>query len=306
VDVKRLEIFLKILETKSLSKAAAALGLAQPTISASLKTLEDSIGYKLFDRTPRSVKPLPQAMILAPYARCVLETLGEAAWALGSHGAKESLVVGASSIPAMAIMPEALRAFKSIYPNVHIKLKSGESESIIRRMKDGEFEIGLVGLRHVSPELSTEIIAHDNLCLVANAEMCERMGSIPATFEDMADWPLIMREDGSGTKAAFLKAFAKRQALLPKLKIAAEVEGLWPALALARAGLGAVIISGLASGAPWLLNGMRVIPLEFMGHGRNFYLIRRKSYRPSPLMKEFIKTIKSLSITEGRPSYSLV
>jgi len=39
---------------------------------------------------------------------------------------------------------------------------------------------------------------------------------------------------------------------------------------------------------------MRLIPLKFLGAGRNFYLIRRNSYRPSPLMREFIKTLKSL------------
>jgi DNA-binding transcriptional LysR family regulator len=302
MDVKRLEIFLKILETKSLSKTAAALGLAQPSVSASLKTLEDSIGYKLFDRTPRAVKPLPQALILAPYARRVLETLGEAAWALGSQGGgpKESLVVGASSLPAMTIAPEALKAFKSLYPNVHIKLKAGESESVIRRVNDGEFDIGLVGLRHLSPELRTEIIAHDDLCLLAAGGMCDRLGSPPASLEEIADWPLIMREDGSGTKAAFLKAFAKRPDLLPKLSIAAEVEGLLPALALARAGLGAVIISGLAAYASWILSEMRLIPLDFLGIGRNFYLVRRKSNRPSPLMKEFIRTVKSLPAHGGK------
>ncbi len=297
MDVKRLEIFIKILETKSLSKTAAAFGMAQPSVSASLKTLEDSIGYKLFDRTPRSVKPLPQALILAPYARSVLETLGEAAWALGSQsgGPKESLVVGASSLPAMAILPEALSAFTSMYPNVHIKLKAGESESVIRRVNDGELDIGLVGLRHVSPELGTEIIAHDDLSLLATEAMCERLGSRPTTLEEITGWPLIMREDGSGTKAAFLKAFAKRPDLLPKLTIAAEVEGLLPALALARAGLGAAVISGLAARAPWILPGMKLVPLDFMGGGRNFYLIRRKSQPPSPVVKEFVRTIKRLS-----------
>ena len=302
MDVKRLEIFLKILETKSISKTAAACGMAQPSVSASLKTLEDSIGYKLFDRTPRAVKPLPQALILAPYARSVLETLSEAAWALGSQsgGPKESLAVGASSIPAMAILPEALAAFKSIYPNVHIKLKAGESENIIRRVTDGEFDVGLVGLRHVSPDLSTEIIAHDDLSLLATDEMCDRMGSRPETLEAVADWPLIMREDGSGTKTAFLKAFAKRPELLSKLTVAAEVEGLLPALALARAGLGAVIISGLAARAAWLFNGMRLISLNFMGAGRNFYIIRRKSNQPSPVVKEFIKTIKKLPVNNDK------
>lgn len=295
MDIKRLEIFLKILESKSLSKTAAALGMAQPSISAALKALEDALGHRLFDRTPRSVKALPEALILAPYARRVLETLGEAAWALGSRtgGPRESLAVGASSVPAAAIVPPALRSFKALYPKAHIKLKTGESENIIERVRDGEFDIGLVGLRHISPELSGEIIAHDELGLLAAGELCEAMGAPPQSLEDIAAWPLIMREDGSGTKAAFLKAFAKRPDLLPQLNIAAEAFGLFPALSLARAGLGAVVISGLTGRAPWLLEGMKLMPLKFMGGGRNFYLIRRKAHKPSPLLKALINIIKT-------------
>ncbi len=232
MDVKRLEIFLKILETRSLSKTAAAFGMAQPSVSASLKTLEDSIGCKLFDRTPRAVRPLPQALILAPYARSVMETLSEATWALGSQsgGPRESLVVGASSLPSMSIIPQALTAFKSLYPNVHIKLKAGESENIIRRLIDGEIDLGLVGLKHASNELTAEVIAGDRLCLLAAGPLCEKMGRPPQNIEELLDWPLIMREDGSGTKAAFLKFFAKNPDFLSKLNIAADVEGLLQAL----------------------------------------------------------------------------
>lgn len=295
MDVKRLEIFLKIFETKSLSKTATAFGMAQPSISASLKTLEDSIGYKLFDRTPRSVKPLPQALILAPYARKVLETISEAAWALGSQsgGPKENLVVGASSIPAMAIIPDVLQIFKSNYPKVNVKLKSGESENIINRVLNDEFDIGLVGLRQTSPDLSAEVIAHDLICLLATDEMCACIGRKPENIEDITDWPLIMREDGSGTKVAFLNAIGKRPDLLPRLNITAEVEGLLQALTLARAGLGAMVISSLAARATWLLNGMKLIPLNFMGTGRKFYLVRRKSHQLSHVAKEFIKIVRN-------------
>lgn len=294
MDIKRLEIFLKIMETKSLSKTAAAFDMAQPSVTSSLKTLEESIGYKLFDRTPRAVKPLPEALILLPYARNIVDTLSEATWALGSQGGpRESLVVGASSLPAATVMPEALRVFKSIYPNIHLKLRAGESENIIRRVTDGEFDAGLIGLRHISPDLTSEKIAHDELCLLATAEMCEQRGS-PQSLEELANWPLIMREDGSGTKAAFLKGFSKRLDLLTRLNIFVEVEGLLPALALARVGLGAMVISSLAARSAWLLDGMRLLRLNFMGPGRNFYLIRRKPGQSSPALREFVKIIKNL------------
>ncbi len=296
MDSRRLEIFLKILETRSLSKTAAALGMAQPSVSASLKALEDSLGQKLFERTPRSVKALPQAYVLESYARSVLDTLAEAAWALGSQsgGPKEALTIGASSMPALVFMPEVLAAFNARYPNVDIKLKTGKSQSILRRISDGEFDLGVVGERHAVPELSSTAIATDQLCLLATAELVESVGRLPEKLEDLVSWPLIMRDDGSGTKAFFLKAFSKRTDLAAQLTVVAEAEGLLPTLALARSGMGAVIISSLVARAPWLLSSMRLIPLPFMGSERKFYLVRGKSRQLSPAAKELVGIIKNV------------
>ncbi|MDR0355639.1 MAG: LysR family transcriptional regulator [Deltaproteobacteria bacterium] len=293
MDVKRFEIFLKILETKNFSEAAAALGMAQPSVSSSLKALEEALGCKLFDRTSRWVKPLHKAYALAPYARKMVDTLDEANLALSrAEGPKESLTVGASSAPALAIIPEALSRFSADFPEALLKLKAGKSEDIIRRVIDGEFDVGLVGLPPASPYLNQEIIASDAVCLLAPEEMLRDAKAPPASLDDLADWSLIMREDGSGTKAAFLKAFAKRPDLLARLKIVAEVEGLLPALTLARAGLGAVVASSLSERAAWLIKDLKIIPLDFLGLGRYFYLITRKHHKLSPLAKAFIKTVK--------------
>ncbi len=50
--------------------------------------------------------------------------------------------------------------------------------------------------------------------------------------------------------------------------------------------------------APWLVEGLKRIPLDFMGGGRNFYLIRRKSHKPSPLLKAFIGIVK-MNVSKG-------
>jgi DNA-binding transcriptional LysR family regulator len=82
MDRKKLEIFLKLLDTRSFSLTAQFFGLSQPTVSQHLKSLEEFLGQKLFERTPRRVKALPAAMVLAPYAIKIVETAGQAAWAV--------------------------------------------------------------------------------------------------------------------------------------------------------------------------------------------------------------------------------
>lgn len=110
----------------------------------------------------------------------------------------------------------------------------------------------MVGLRYVSPDLNSTTLASDHLCLLAADEVFDQVGTVPHSLEALASWPLIMREDGSGTKTAFLKAFSKRPDLVANLHIVAEVEGLLPALGLARAGVGVAVISQQYDGAGFL------------------------------------------------------
>lgn len=295
MDIRRLEIFLKVLETRSLSKTATALGLTQPTVSTNLKTLEEALGHKLFERTSRTVTPLPNAAILEPYAKTIIETAGEAVWALnGRGGAKETLTVGVSSVPAMALLPRAAKEFASAHPHTVLKVKTGESSAIIRRVADGEVEIGVVGLRQENPALVGTVVARDRMALLASRALVAAMGSLPKTPEDLAGWPLILREEGSGTRAAFLDMLSRRPELAARLRIVAETGDIVSAIALAKTGLGATPISSLLCGGGHFTDDLTVIPLGFLSHARSFHCIRPRLFPLSPAAKGLMKIIKKV------------
>ena len=295
MDIRRLEIFLKLLDTRSFSKTAAAFGLTQPSVSASLKALEDSLGQKLFERTPRSVKALPAAEILAPYALSIIETAGRAAWAVSRQltNPKEKLALGASTVPSLAFLPPALAEFGQKYPNVAIKLSTGQSGGIARKVADGELDLAVVGAPSENPELLSRPIARDRLVFLASEALAGDIGPLPTSLEDIVSWPLVLREDGSGTKAAFLAAFGEKAgALLSQLNIRAEVEGQEAALALVRASFGATICSSL------LLDqietgSLLTARLDFFG-SRSFYLLRRKSSPGSPAVTALTEIIRKI------------
>ena len=294
MDIRRLEIFLKVLETRSLSKTATALGLTQPTVSTNLKMLEESLGHKLFARTSRTVTPLPQAIILEPYAKTIIEAVGEAAWALGGHdgGIKETLTIGVSSVPSIVILPRAATEYTSAYPHVALKVKTGESSAIIRRVIDGEVEIGIVGLRQENPSLVGTVVARDRMALLASRALIAAVGSLPKTPDDLIKWPLIMREEGSGTRTAFLDMLSKRPGLASRLRIVAETEGIVAAIALARTGIGATPVSSLLCDGGYLTNDLTVVPLDFLPHSRSFHCIRSRHFPLSPAARELIKMVK--------------
>ncbi len=321
MDIRRLEIFLKLLDTRSFSKTAAALGLTQPSVSASLKALEESLGQKLFERTPRAVTPLSAARVLAPYALNIVETMGRAAWAVGHQLAnpREKLALGASSVPALVFIPPALAAFRRQYPGVLIKLQTGQSHGIARKVADGELDLALVGAPPENEELRSDPFARDQLVLLAAESLAAEVGPPPRTVEDLLAWPLILREEGSGTRAAFLSALGEEAGRLAgRMDIRAEVEGLGPALALVRAAFGATVISNLllprkaeakkSSSRPSQSNGgsgavpsdpsgildlrgLTAMPLDFFGR-RQLYLIQRRTARPSPALAALIGLLK--------------
>ncbi len=304
MDTRRLEIFLKLLETRSFSKTAAALDLTQPSVSASLKVLEEAVGQKLFERTPRAVKPLPAAETLAPFALNIVETVGRAVWAVGHQleGAREKLTVGASSVPAMVFLPPALAAYGRQYPNVLIKVKAGQSQGVARKVADGELDLGLVGAPPENEELVKTVFGRDQLALLASRSMADEIGPPPATVEDLSAWPLIMREEGSGTRSALLAALGEGGGdLAGRMNIRAEVEGLGPALALTRASFGAAVISDLLP--PVIdLSGLVVMPLPFL-RGRRFHLIRRKTRRVSPAVEALLNILNRQKGMKNSPGH---
>ncbi|MDR2140547.1 MAG: LysR family transcriptional regulator [Deltaproteobacteria bacterium] len=276
MDIKRLEIFLKLLDTRSFSLTAQFFGLSQPTVSQNIKSLEEFLGQKLFERTPRRVKALPAALVLAPYAIKIVETAGQAAWAVNRQMAvaQDKLAVGASSVPSMVLVPPAVEVFSQRYPRVFLTLTSGHSREIVRLVLDGDLDLGLVGtVVSESEKIWVRPYATDRLVLVASSELVAKMGSRPRTPADLANWPLILREDGSGTRAAFLSSLGDD---VSRFRFKAEVDGLGPTITLVRAAFGAAVVSNLIL-STMDMTDLVAWPLEF-GPCRRFFLIRRKDH----------------------------
>ena len=85
MDLKTLEVFCRIVELKSFTRAAEAVSLTQPTVSGHIKDLEDELGLRLLDRAGRAVTPTRAGAILHTYARRILGLRAEAERAIREH-----------------------------------------------------------------------------------------------------------------------------------------------------------------------------------------------------------------------------
>ena len=167
MDLRRLEIFCKVVELKSFTKAAEAVSLSQPTVSECIRSLEEIIGKKLVDRLGREVLPTQAGQVLYPYACKIMELRQEAMQAIDEHSGKVSgqLLLGAGTIPGTYILPEFIGAFKGKYPLVRINLRISGSRRIAEDLLKGDLEAGVIGAKWNDPSLEWEEIFLDELVL---------------------------------------------------------------------------------------------------------------------------------------------
>jgi DNA-binding transcriptional LysR family regulator len=171
MELRYLEIFCKVLELRSFSKAAGALRLTQPTVSIHIKALEEEFKTRLLDRLGRTVTPTRAGEILYKYARDIVRLKQEAIESLGEFSGKikGALTVGASTIPGEYILPALITRFKKSYPNVAPALKVGDTMDIYNMVIEGAVDVGVVGSQIKDRNIISKRFLEDELILVAQA-----------------------------------------------------------------------------------------------------------------------------------------
>lgn len=293
-DSRKLEAFCRVYEQRSFSRAGEALFLSQPTVSAHVQALEKEAGVKLLDRMGRTVLPTPAGVVLyrhAVKAFAELETAQNEISRLMGDIAGE-LALGASTIPASFLLPDIVVAFVDKYPQVSLKLVVGDSSRTIRGVLEGRLMLGVVGAAEKHADLEFTPIVDDELVLVAAPPLnfIAKRKKVYAV-EEIADWPWIMREEGSGTRKTFEEGLAEAGCKARALNVALDVDSTQAALQYALAGLGVTVTSGLVA-RKYLergeLVGLRVAGLSLE---RKFYVVHNLRRDLFPATVEFASFI---------------
>ena len=210
VDLRQLEIFVKVAELGSFSKAADALFLTQPTVSEHIQSLEDELGVRLLDRLGRGAAVTKGGALLQGYAQRLLALSREARQAMESFQGRMSgeLLVGASTIPGEYILPALIGRFKEKFPDIAITLLIGGSQAVTEWVAEGRAEVGVVGARSGHRGIEFRELLPDDIVLIVGAAHPWH-GRKQVTLEELRAEPLLLRERGSGTRAALEAALTQ-------------------------------------------------------------------------------------------------
>jgi len=286
-DLRQLEIFVKIVDLKSFSKAAKVVFLAQASVSERIATLEKMVGVRLLDRLGREITPTKAGELLYKHAVLLLDMKKTACLEMQEFmGVKRGDIrLGGSTIPGEYILPKILGLFCRKHPSISVKLSVADSVSIESKVLNGGLELGVIGSKTTKKSLICQELWADELVLAVPSKhrwAGREMISVEALFEE----PFIFRERGSGTFKIFdnyLRTAGTRG--VNSLKAIARLGTSTAVKEGIKAGLGVSILSSRALETELDSGVLRTLKVENLSMRRSFYLIRDKRRIASPLCR---------------------
>ena len=209
-DTTRLRLLVEIDRKGSVSAAAQAIGIGQPTASAHLRLLEASAGQRLVERNGRGSRLTEAGRVLARHASEALTTLAVGEEELHALAGLESgtIHIGASSTPGVYVLPGTLACFRRDHPNVRIEVEIASSGEIVERLLAGRVQLALVGEPKVDERVTLEPFLDDEIVGVAKpGTLSLRKGKLRAAA--LGKQTLLVREQTSSTRHLSDQALAE-------------------------------------------------------------------------------------------------
>lgn len=209
LNLNRLRVFYYAAREGGYRRAAEALFITQPAVSQNIKALETYYGVGLFRKVGRSMELTPAGRTLYGFAERIFEAADEADLAIREFARLErgEVRVGTTKIFARYLMPSIVNAFRERYPAVSVSLDEGSSEQMIRSVETLKIDIGVVGRVGYPPRVRSQHFRRVELTLVAGAGH-PFTGRASVRWRDLEGQPLIVREQGSGSRRAITTRLA--------------------------------------------------------------------------------------------------
>jgi molybdate transport repressor ModE-like protein len=200
-DTTRMRLLVEIDRHGTVSAAAAAIGIGQPSASQHLRLLEAAAGQRLVERSGRGSRLTQAGQVLAARAAQALSTLGAAEEELGALAGLQTgtIHLGASTAPGVYLLPDTLGCFRRSYPGVSVEVEVAASDEILARLLAGRVQLALVGASETDERIELEPFLEDELVGVAKPGLAPlRNGKLAPAH--LAKFLLLSREPGSSSQ----------------------------------------------------------------------------------------------------------
>lgn len=253
--ISRYRIFCKVIETKSFTRTAEALGYSQSAVSQTVKTLEAETGTCLIDRRKDGIRLTEDGEQYFPYFQQIYRAeLALEQKEMEMKGLENSIIrIGTFTSVSRNLLPGLMEQFKKEYPGVQFVLQQGEYTSIAQWVQEGSIDFGFINAEAV-PGMEVCTLYRDEMVAVLpkNHPLTEKK---ILTLEDLAKESFILLDEGeySVPEQAFL-----RKGLTPRIEY--KVYDDYSILAMIRQGLGVSVMYRLV--LKGMEEGVELRPVE--------------------------------------------
>jgi DNA-binding transcriptional LysR family regulator len=300
VDLGQVEAFVQVAQHRSFSKAAEALFLTQPSVTARIQSLERDLGEALFERNGRGVRLTEMGGAFLPFARRALKALQDGRDAIEGMRNLDigSLKLGSALTVSTYVLPKILKKYCSTYPGVEVSVHTGRSEQVLQMVLQDEVHCALERTVH-HPEISTVPLYEDDLVLVAAPE--HRFAQKrTATVEEAGREPLILFDRGSSYNALIQGVF-RQHGIVPRTLM--EMDTIEGTKKMVEEGMGIALLPKVSTEREIELG--RIVPVAISNATlprRQISLIFRKNRRQPRAVIAFFELIAGLfgvTVPEG-------
>ena len=281
----RLKVFRAVAEQLSFHKAAKQLFLTQPAVTLQIKTLEDELGIRLFDRSGGHVSLTRQGALLLRYAQKLAALASEAEQELAAAEGQlaGNLELGVSTTIAQYVLPRLIAAFLAENPRLQFSLHSGNTEEIVQSLLQEKVSIGLIEGPSREQGVRTEPFMQDELVLITPPDF----ESDRVSRDQLVASNLLLREQGSGSRRVVEGALEKAGVGLKSFKNVMDLDSTEAIKSAVEAGLGIGFVSRWAISKELELRALKVVEVDGIKVARHFSLALRAGPEPQGTVAAF-------------------
>ncbi|MBB5459598.1 MULTISPECIES: LysR family transcriptional regulator [unclassified Paraburkholderia] len=290
VTLRQLRVFIEVARLQSFSRAGAEIGLTQSAVSRCVRELESEIGLKLIDRTTREVQLTDVGGNLVASVSRLLGDLDDALREIREIGEQRRgrVVVAASPTVACRLMPRVVASCGQQFPYVTLGLRDDVQSDVVRKVKSGEVDFGVIIGPFSDDDLLSETLMTDSFCIVSRDD--HRLAARKqVTWKDLDGEQLVMLDYASGSRPlidAVMQAQGVNATVVQELGHSATVFGL------VEAGVGISVLPWLALPLP---AGASLVARPLVPRAERLVeLVRRRDRSLSPAAEAVWNLIRQL------------
>ncbi|HEX6290010.1 MAG TPA: LysR family transcriptional regulator [Herpetosiphonaceae bacterium] len=306
MELRQLECFRVVAREGNVTRAARKLYITQPSLSRQIQKLEDELGAPLFDRSKRGMRLTAVGETFLQYVERGFDQFEAGRQAVRDLLGPEHGHVRMAFMPAVGadLLPEALAAYRSRYPDVQFTLRQSTTLEMLRWLQAGEIELCIATALPYSHEMaelaSAPLLIEELHAALPPDHRCAEHAAID--LQDLAADPFVLVRSGSGLRRV-IEAACQRVGFLPR--IAVEGEDLATVRGLVAAGLGVSLLPGLAL-HEWGRLRPAIVPLraapswtvEAVWHAGRYLPVAARMFRD--FLQEYIAAHPPTRIESGR------